>query len=96
MDAPAENAEVFDGFDEERYDPRLDQARFRAVVVPANCPSPDRIDLQFASKGGVQANGESSGQWYLLKYPKLVWKYDCVKSDEHVIDVFSGSDWAAF
>ena len=32
---------------------------------------------------------------YLLKYPKLVWKYDRGKTDEHVIDVFSDSDWDA-
>ena len=32
---------------------------------------------------------------YLLKYPKFVWKYDRGKTDEHVIDVFSDSDWAA-
>ena len=32
---------------------------------------------------------------YLLNYPKLVWKYHRGKSDDHVIDVFSDSDWAA-
>ena len=28
----------------------------------------------------------------LPKFPKLVWKYDRGKTDEHVIDVFSDSD----
>ena len=58
--------EVPDGFDEERDDPRLDQAcgrRYRGVVARANYLSLDRIDLQFASKGSVQANVKPSGQW---------------------------------
>ena len=62
------------------------------------------IDLQFASKEACRqmSNPRVSGvdrmkriARYLLKYPKLVWKYDRGKTDEHVIDVFSHSDWAA-
>ena len=85
----------------------LDQAcgwRYRGVVARANYLSLDRIDLQFASKetSRQMSNPRVSGEArmkriarYLLKYPKLVWKYDRGKTDEHVIDVFSDSDWAA-
>ena len=53
LNAPAIKEEVRDGFDEDRDDPRLDQAcgrRYRGVVARANYLSLDRIDLQFASK----------------------------------------------
>ena len=107
LNAPAIKEEVPDGFDEDRDDPRLDQAcgrRYRGVVARANYLSLDRIDLQFASKEACRqmsdprVSGEARMKRiarYLLKYPKLVWKYDRGKTDEHVIDVFSDSDWAA-
>ena len=53
LNAPAIKEEVRDGFDEDRDDPRLDQAcgrRYRGVVARANYLSLDWIDLQFASK----------------------------------------------
>ena len=107
LNAPATKEEVPDGFDEDRDDPRLDQAcgrRYRGVVARANYLSLDRIDLQFASKEACRQMSDPrvSGEArikriasYLVKYPKLVWKYDRGKTDEHVIDVFSDSDWAA-
>ena len=107
MNAPAIKEEVPDGFDEDRDDPRLDQAcggRYRGVVARANYLSLDRIDLQFASKEACRQMSDPrvSGEArikpiarYLLKYPKLVLKYDRGKTDEHVIDVFSDSDSAA-
>ena len=81
---------------------RLDQACGRTcsgVVARANYLSLDRIDLQFASKEACRqmSNPRVSGvdrmkriARYLLKYPKLVWKYDRGKTD-----FFSDSDWAA-
>ena len=45
---------------------------------------------------GPRASGEArmkSIARYVLKYPKLVWKYDRGGSCENVIDVFSDSDW---
>ena len=66
-------------------------------MARANYLSLDRIDLQFASKEACRqmSNPRVSGEArmkriarYLLKYPKLVWKYDRGKTDEHVIDVF--------
>ena len=73
-------------------------------MARANYLSLDRIDLQFASKEACRqmSNPRVSGEArvkriarYLLKYPKLVWKCDRGKTDEHVIDFFSDSDGAA-
>ena len=76
--------------------------RYRGVAARANYLSLDRVDLQFASKEACRqmSNPRVTGEArmkriarYLLKYPKLVWKHDRGKTDEHVIDVFSDSDW---
>ena len=70
-------------------------------MARANYLSLDRTDLQFASKEACRQMSDPrvSGEArikriarYLLKYPKLVWKYDRGKTDEIGIDVFSDSD----
>ena len=65
-----------------------------AAVARAKNLSLNRIDLQFASKEACRqmANLRVSGE-ARMKHPKLVWKYDRGKSDEHVFDVVSDSDW---
>ena len=78
---------------------RVVEGTARPLKVQTVCR--DRIDLQFASEEACKqmtnrrASGEARMQriaTYVLKYPTVAWKND---RDEHVIDVFTDSDWAA-
>ena len=86
LNAPAIKEDIPDGFDEERDDPRLDQAcgrRYRGVVARANYLSLDMIDLQLASKEACRemwnprVSGDSRMKRIarnLLECRKLAWK----------------------
>ena len=72
LNALAEEEELSDGVDEERDDPRLDQAcgrRYRGVVARAHDLSQDQIDLQFAPEEACRqmSNRMKRIARYLLK-----------------------------
>ena len=105
LDGPIVRNEACMNADETDKELNKEEAtEFRAVAATVNFLAHDRADIQYAAKEACRDMAKPKrSSWlklkrlarYLVKYPRLVWRFEVVEEEMvRYVDAWTDSDWA--